>query len=184
MEHALDHPAGLRAIVVADSPARIPLWVEEANRLRADLPPDVQETLTRHEADGTTDDAGVRGRRCASSTTGTSAACRGPTTSSGQLRADGRGPDRLPHDERPERVPLHRLAEDVGHHRPAARDHDADAARLRAATTRRRRTSSSRSTRASRARSGRSSRSRATCRTSRSRRRFLETVEAFLKTID
>src|SRR2546426_4768336 len=56
MEHALDHPAGLRAIVVADSPASIPLWVEEANRLRADLPPDVQETLTRHEAEGTTDD--------------------------------------------------------------------------------------------------------------------------------
>jgi L-proline amide hydrolase len=55
MEHALDHPSGLRALVVADSPASIPLWVEEANRLRADLPPDVQETLTRHEADGTTD---------------------------------------------------------------------------------------------------------------------------------
>src|SRR5439155_16237725 len=32
-----------------------PLWVEEANRLRKDLPPDVQETLTRHETDGTTD---------------------------------------------------------------------------------------------------------------------------------
>ncbi len=56
MEHALDHPEGLRAIVVADSPASMPLWVEEANRLREDLPPDVQETLTRHETDGTTDD--------------------------------------------------------------------------------------------------------------------------------
>ena len=55
LEHALDHPAGLRAIVVADSPASIPLWVAEANRLREDLPPDVQEALTRHEADGTTD---------------------------------------------------------------------------------------------------------------------------------
>jgi L-proline amide hydrolase len=55
MEYALDHPEGLRAIVVADSPASIPLWVEEANRLRADLPQDVQETLTRHEADGTTE---------------------------------------------------------------------------------------------------------------------------------
>jgi L-proline amide hydrolase len=56
MEHALDHPAGLRAIVVADSPASMPLWVEEATRLRADLPQDVQQTLTRHEAAGTTDD--------------------------------------------------------------------------------------------------------------------------------
>ncbi len=55
MEHALDHPEGLRAIVVADSPASIPLWVEEANRLRADLPPDVQEALTSHEEAGTTD---------------------------------------------------------------------------------------------------------------------------------
>ena len=55
MEHALDRPAGLRAIVVADSPASIPLWVEEANRLRRDLPPDVQETLTAHEEAGTTD---------------------------------------------------------------------------------------------------------------------------------
>jgi L-proline amide hydrolase len=56
MEYALDHPPGLRAIVVADSPASIPLWVEEANRLRRDLPPDVQETLTRHEEAGTTSD--------------------------------------------------------------------------------------------------------------------------------
>ena len=55
MEHALDHPVGLRAIVVADSPASIPLWVDEANRLRKDLPQDVQDALTTHEADGTTD---------------------------------------------------------------------------------------------------------------------------------
>ena len=55
MEHALDHPAGLRGLVVADSPASIPLWVEEANRLREDLPPEVQETLVQHETDGTTD---------------------------------------------------------------------------------------------------------------------------------
>jgi L-proline amide hydrolase len=56
MEHALDHPEGLRAIVVADSPASMPLWVSEANRLREDLPPEVQATLLRHEADETTDD--------------------------------------------------------------------------------------------------------------------------------
>ena len=57
MEHALDHPAGLKGMIVANSPASIPLWVEEANRLRADLPADVQKTLLRHEADGTTEDA-------------------------------------------------------------------------------------------------------------------------------
>jgi L-proline amide hydrolase len=57
MEYALDHPQGLRGIVVADSPASIPLWVAEANRLRADLPPDVQSTLLRHEEAGTTDES-------------------------------------------------------------------------------------------------------------------------------
>ena len=56
MEYAIDRPAGLRAIVVANSPASIRLWVEEANRLRLDLPADVQETLTRHEEAGTTGD--------------------------------------------------------------------------------------------------------------------------------
>ena len=56
MEHALDHPKGLLSIVVADSPASIGLWVEEANRLRRDLPEDVQATLTQHEKAGTTDD--------------------------------------------------------------------------------------------------------------------------------
>jgi L-proline amide hydrolase len=55
LEHALDRPSGLQAIVVADSPASIPLWVAEANRLREDLPADVQQTLTHHEEAGTTD---------------------------------------------------------------------------------------------------------------------------------
>jgi len=56
MEHALDHPPGLRAIVVADSPASMTLWVAEANRLREDLPRDVQQTLELHEQAGTTSD--------------------------------------------------------------------------------------------------------------------------------
>jgi L-proline amide hydrolase len=56
MEHALDHPEGLRSIVVCDSPASMVLWVEEANRLREELPPAVQATLVRHEEAGTTSD--------------------------------------------------------------------------------------------------------------------------------
>jgi proline-specific peptidase len=56
MEYALTQPAGLASLIVADSPASIPQWIAEANRLRADLPPDVQETLLKHEAAGTTDD--------------------------------------------------------------------------------------------------------------------------------
>jgi proline-specific peptidase len=56
MQVALDRPAGIASIVVADSPADMTMWVSEANRLRAELAPDVQEALTRHEAQGTTSD--------------------------------------------------------------------------------------------------------------------------------
>jgi L-proline amide hydrolase len=55
-EHAVTGPAGLRSLVIADSPASMELWLAAANRLRAELPDDVQATLLRHEAAGTTDD--------------------------------------------------------------------------------------------------------------------------------
>jgi L-proline amide hydrolase len=55
MEYALTQPAGLISLTVADSPASIPQWVAEANRLRAELPSDVQATLLTHEEAGTTD---------------------------------------------------------------------------------------------------------------------------------
>jgi L-proline amide hydrolase len=54
-EFAVTQPAGLRALVIADSPASMKTWVTEANRLRRGLPIEAQETLTRHEQDGTTD---------------------------------------------------------------------------------------------------------------------------------
>jgi L-proline amide hydrolase len=57
MEHALDQPPGLVGMVVADSPASIPLWLAEANRLRGLLPPEVEATLRGHEDAGTTDTA-------------------------------------------------------------------------------------------------------------------------------
>ena len=53
-EHAVLRPAGLRALVIADSPASMALWVSEANRLRLALPAEIQATLLRHEAAGTT----------------------------------------------------------------------------------------------------------------------------------
>jgi proline-specific peptidase len=56
MEYALTQPSGVQSLTICDSPASIPQWVAEANRLRADLPPDVQKTLLRHEEAGTTDD--------------------------------------------------------------------------------------------------------------------------------
>ena len=54
-EHAVRQPPGLRRLVIADSPASMTTWLSEANRLRALLPADVQDTLLRHEAAGTTD---------------------------------------------------------------------------------------------------------------------------------
>jgi L-proline amide hydrolase len=56
-EYAITRPPGLRALVIANSPADMRTWVAEANRLRAALPPDVQTALTVHEAAGTTDSA-------------------------------------------------------------------------------------------------------------------------------
>jgi L-proline amide hydrolase len=55
-EHALRRPAGLRALVISNSPASIPLWVAGANRLRSELPPEVRDALDRHEAAGTIED--------------------------------------------------------------------------------------------------------------------------------
>ena len=56
-EHAVLRPAGLRALIIANSPASMEIWLAEANRLRAELPADVQATLLRHEQAGTTDSA-------------------------------------------------------------------------------------------------------------------------------
>jgi L-proline amide hydrolase len=56
-EFAVERPAGLKALVIANSPAAMTTWISEANRLRADLPADVQATLLRHEEAGTTDSA-------------------------------------------------------------------------------------------------------------------------------
>ena len=55
-EYAFTSPPGLRSLVLADTAASFPDFIAEANRLRADLPPDVEATLRRHEDEGTTDD--------------------------------------------------------------------------------------------------------------------------------
>ncbi|HEY1329886.1 MAG TPA: proline iminopeptidase-family hydrolase [Actinomycetota bacterium] len=56
MQYAIGHPPGLAGLIVESSPASIPQWVAEANRLRDELPPEVQAVLLRHEEAGTTDD--------------------------------------------------------------------------------------------------------------------------------
>ena len=54
-EHGVRQPAGLRGLIIANSPASMALWREAAAGLQAELPPEVQATLARHEAAGTTD---------------------------------------------------------------------------------------------------------------------------------
>jgi len=57
MEYALTQPEGVASMIFASSPSSIPQWVVEANRLRAELPEEVQETLQKHEDADTTSDA-------------------------------------------------------------------------------------------------------------------------------
>ena len=55
-EHAILQPAGLRGLILSNSPASMDLWASEAKRLRAQLPREVEEVLDHHEKDGTTSD--------------------------------------------------------------------------------------------------------------------------------
>lgn len=56
IEYALRQPQGLVSLILASSTSSIPLWIAEANRLREELPPEVQATLLAHERAGTIDD--------------------------------------------------------------------------------------------------------------------------------
>jgi L-proline amide hydrolase len=53
-EHAITQPPGLRSVVLSNTAASFGQFAVEASRLRADLPPDVEQTLRRHEEAGTT----------------------------------------------------------------------------------------------------------------------------------
>ncbi len=56
MEYALTKPSGLASLILADSYASVPQINSEMKRLRSELPSDVQQTLLKHEKDGTTSD--------------------------------------------------------------------------------------------------------------------------------
>ncbi|WP_299428026.1 proline iminopeptidase-family hydrolase [uncultured Shimia sp.] len=49
-EHAVRQPPGLQALIIANSPSSFPLWVEEANRLRREMPNDLHARLCEFEA--------------------------------------------------------------------------------------------------------------------------------------
>ncbi len=55
-EHGIRRPKGLQALILSNSPASMALWASEAKVLRGLLPPEVEATLDRHEALGTTSD--------------------------------------------------------------------------------------------------------------------------------
>ena len=143
----------------------------------------MQETLTRHEEAGTTDDpayeAAVRvfyDRHL----------CRVPwpdcvQRSFAQMAAD---PTVYHTMNGPSEFHVHRLAEDVGHHRPAAARSRRRRCSSRAATTRRLRTSSSRSTSASPASQWELFEESSHMPHVEEPDAFLETVEAFLSRVD
>ncbi|MCG7597220.1 proline iminopeptidase-family hydrolase [Mycobacterium sp. PSTR-4-N] len=55
-EIAVRRPAGLVSLAICNSPASMELWVQGAAELRAQLPPQTQDALERHEAAGTVTD--------------------------------------------------------------------------------------------------------------------------------
>ncbi|HLW59482.1 MAG TPA: proline iminopeptidase-family hydrolase [bacterium] len=56
LEYATRQPPGIVSLIVASAPASMRQWMDEARRLRAELPDEVQRVLDRHERAGTTDD--------------------------------------------------------------------------------------------------------------------------------
>ncbi len=57
LEHAATNPDGLASVILQGPLISTASWIADANALRADLPADVQRTLSEHEAAGTTDSA-------------------------------------------------------------------------------------------------------------------------------
>jgi proline-specific peptidase len=55
MQYVVDRRARLESLILAGSPASMPRWVRECEELLAEQPAEIQETINRHEADGTTD---------------------------------------------------------------------------------------------------------------------------------
>ena len=56
MLYALTQPSGMASLIIQSSPASVRYWLTELDTLRAELPEDVEATLRRHEAAGTTED--------------------------------------------------------------------------------------------------------------------------------
>lgn len=55
MEYALTQPPGLASLILGNTAASMAEWVAEMRRLVSQLPLEMQEAISRHEAEGTTD---------------------------------------------------------------------------------------------------------------------------------
>ena len=55
-EYMLKKPLGIKSLILANSAASTHRWIAEANRLRLELPLEVQDILKKHEEAGTTND--------------------------------------------------------------------------------------------------------------------------------
>ncbi|THU93623.1 proline-specific peptidase [Dendrothele bispora CBS 962.96] len=58
--HGSKQPKGLNKLIISSSPSDMKMWVEAQNKLREELPKDVQEALTKHETEGTTESEGYK----------------------------------------------------------------------------------------------------------------------------
>jgi proline-specific peptidase len=54
--YSVRQPKGMKHLIIASSPASMPLWVEAQAYLRGKLPQDVQDVLNKHEDAGTIED--------------------------------------------------------------------------------------------------------------------------------
>lgn len=55
-EYYFAHPGDTRSLILAGPAMSIPLWLKDAQKLRAQLPACIRETLEKHEVAGTTND--------------------------------------------------------------------------------------------------------------------------------
>ena len=54
-KHDLTEPQGVESLILASPALDIPRWLRDTNRLKSQLPEEVQEAIDRHEQAGTTD---------------------------------------------------------------------------------------------------------------------------------
>ena len=168
-EHAIRRPAGLKALVISNSPASMALWSSEAKMLaRTARPGGRRRPSIAMRRPGRFNDPEYLAAQQVYYDLHVCRVVPNPPEVVRTSRCTGRGPDGLQRDERAERVLLHRNAARLERRGRGAQDHRADVACLGPIRRGRRRRRCSPSSTAFRTCAGRSSRTPATCPSSRS----------------